>query len=492
MRQKIKHVLVFCSAPIWHTAIKIGCQGRSHHLRYANADSDVRADGYTDRDMAVRHAERLLAGLGLGGRARAAAAADHPAISWIRSGMAEVTGHRSGAPLMAPIGLAALADGALMALSSLSQDKVIAGMRGAAFLGTRSRLAGLGRQGAISAGGGCRLVRAADGFLAVSLVRPSDWDFVPAWLNADTGDWDGIERILAHRNLADVLERGRDLGIAVADASSERRSGAGKWHQPVARGIAQVAGRRSRPLVVDLSALWAGPLCTDLLGRLGAQVIKVESRTRPDGARQGPPDFYAALNGGKSSVLLDFGDAADRSALRTLIEAADIVVESSRPRGLSQIGIHAEEIVARRPGLTWIAISGHGRTEPEANWIGYGDDAGVAAGLSRCMERVHGEWLFCGDAIADPLTGLHAALLAWSSWVKGGGVLESLSLSGVIASAIEADGDLTVPERKARTRRWERLGLDAPDGLYDLPSPRGPVETLGASNRIALGELAPC
>ncbi|MDB5430129.1 MAG: hypothetical protein JWP35_1245 [Caulobacter sp.] len=449
------------------------------------------ADADPDERQASRHAEHLLAGLGLG--FQSADAPDHPAVSWVRSGMAEVTGRRDGPPLMAPVGLSAIADGALLALAALAPGSAFGGLRGAALLGQRGRLAGLTRQGAISPGGGCRLLGTADGVMAVSLVRPTDWDFAPAWLEDEVGGWDDVRRILGAWTTAQALERGRLLGLAVADAVGEPDAGASPvWHRTVARGAALTTGRRSAPLVVDLSALWAGPLCADLLGRMGARVIKVESRSRPDGARAGSEDFYAALNGGKASVVLDFGDGQDRAALAALIEAADIVIESARPRGLGQLGIHAEAIVARRPGLTWIAISGHGRGEPEAGWIGYGDDAGVAAGLSRCMHGVHGEWLFCGDAIADPLTGLHAALLAWASWQRGGGVLEAISLSGVAASALAADGDLTMPVRRERTRRWAALAQAEAGPLYDLPRPRGATEAAGASTRAILSECAPC
>ncbi|MFZ4605591.1 MAG: CoA transferase [Caulobacter sp.] len=442
-----------------------------------------------DAQSASLYAQRLLSELGFG--FRPLGAADHPAISWVRSGMAAVTGRQRGRPLMAPVGLSAIADGALLALTSLAPKSSIKDLRGAGLLGERSRLAGLSRQGAISAGGGCRLLPTADGVLAVSLVRSTDWDFAPAWLEADIGDWDDVGRVLADRSLAQVLEQGRCLGLAVADADPAP-GGPAVWRRTVARGPSRSSGGRGAPLVVDLSALWAGPLCTDLLGRLGARVIKVESRSRLDGARAGPADFHARLNGGKSSVMLDFNDAQDRAALQSLIEAADIVVESSRPRGLRQLGIHAEDIIARRPGLTWIAISGHGRSDPEADWIGYGDDTAVAAGLSRCMKDVYGDWLFCGDAVADPLTGLHAALLAWTSWQKGGGVLEEISLSGVVAFAMAADGDLTAVERRARTWRWRDLARGVEGQRYDLPGPRGLVQEPGASNQAILGGQSPC
>src|SRR3546814_9453555 len=102
---------------------------------------------------------------------------------------------------------------------------------------------------------------------------------------------------------------------------------------------------------------------------------------------------------------------------------ADSVNESSRPRALRQLGIEAEKRVCSRPGLTWIAISGYSRTVPEEDWIAYGDDAGAASGLSALLHRTTGQWAFVGDAIADPLTGIHAALAAWRNWRAGGSKL---------------------------------------------------------------------
>src|SRR4029453_19173112 len=96
------------------------------------------------------------------------------------------------------------------------------------------------------------------------------------------------------------------------------------------------------PLVVDLSSLWAGPLCAHLLGLQGARVVKVESTGRPDGARRGPAAFFDLLHGGPRGVARDLRDPAGAACLRRLLAAADVVVEASRPRALRQLGIEAE------------------------------------------------------------------------------------------------------------------------------------------------------
>ena len=137
------------------------------------------------------------------------------------------------------------------------------------------------------------------------------------------------------------------------------------------------------------------------------------------------------MNGGKESVALDFRNQEDLNTLRKLIAKADIIIEAARPRALDHLGIVAAELLAQRPGMVWLSITGYGRQSPMGDWIAYGDDAGVAAGLSWLMGGEQRDPVFCGDAIADPLTGLHAALLALASWQRGGGELLDVSLHKV-------------------------------------------------------------
>jgi len=103
-----------------------------------------------------------------------------------------------------------------------------------------------------------------------------------------------------------------------------------------------------------------------------------------------------------------------------------------------------------------VAISGYGREEPAANWVAFGDDAGVAAGLSRILRECTELPMFCADAIADPLTGLHAALAAWSSFMSGGGRLLSLALSDVVTHCIQFGGPVDTATLKERAVKWRR------------------------------------
>ena len=181
-------------------------------------------------------------------------------------------------------------------------------------------------------------------------------------------------------------------------------------------------------VVADLSALWAGPLCADLLGRAGADVVKVESVQRPDGARRGDPSFYALLNTGKRSEVVDLATSGGRAALAALLAEADVVIESSRPRALEHLGIVPADLLAG-DGRTqvWCSITGHGRSGAAARRVGFGDDAAVAGGL--VAYDGDGAPVFCADAAADPASGLVAAAAIVDRLAAGGRWLVDVALA---------------------------------------------------------------
>jgi len=347
---------------------------------------------------------------------------------WADSGAMWLTGHAGQPPRICTAPIALCAQGAWMALSAISQQRLPNVLDGHRLLGERAACAGFSRQGRTSAGGACTLYPTLDGFLALNLARDDDWDLLPALLEMETVVAQQLPGLLAQKEAHCLMHRARLLGLAAAVVQPPKASA--KWFTQ--RDCApRQSPQGQHPLVVDLSSLWAGPLCGQLLAECGARVIKVESITRPDGARGGPKQFYDLINSNKQSVAIDFNAAADRRLLQALLTQADIVIESARPRGLKQLGIDAEAILRNYPGKTWLSITGYGREEPNAHWIAYGDDAAVAAGLSWLCGGNQGDPVFCGDAIADPLTGLHAALLAYNAWLQGGGKLLDCSLFSV-------------------------------------------------------------
>ena len=193
------------------------------------------------------------------------------------------------------------------------------------------------------------------------------------------------------------------------------------------------AGRR--PLVVDLSSLWAGPLCGRLLRSAGARVVKVEGANRPDGARFGPPSFFALMNDGKEEFVVDLRTTTGIGELRELLCAADVVIEASRPRALEQLGLDARSLAGESAARAWVAITGYGLNPPEREWVAFGDDAAAAGGLVVWDDEGP---CFCADAVADPLTGLLAATAASIVLATGGRRLVDVALARAAAVAAVA------------------------------------------------------
>ncbi|MEO7247069.1 MAG: CoA transferase, partial [Novosphingobium sp.] len=228
---------------------------------------------------------------------------------------------------------------------------------------------------------------------------------------------------------------------------------------------------------IDLSALWAGPLCSHLLQLAGAQVVKVESRSRPDALRGADPAFFALLNGGKDSVSVDLAD----NAVHALIAKADIVIEAARPRALAQLGIDANALVAAKRGKVWITLTGHGALGHAADWIGFGDDCGVAGGLSAALREASGTIGFVGDAISDPLTGIASAGAAWQAWSSGNGGRIGLSMSGVAAQALADERAFDAEMLREELAAWGAASLRS-FAPVALRAPMGSVHPLGADS----------
>lgn len=301
-------------------------------------------------------------------------------------------------------------------------------------LSQRAAFFSLGVPAEWSANRSCRMVRALDGWIAVNLPRESDLELIPAWVGCvlEAEPWAAILQ-LAPTRLADALvEDAQRLGLAVARVGSVAAAGSAA---PLRRMAAGAARARRRPRMLDLSSLWAGPLCGALLAEAGAEVVKVESLGRPDGARA-TPGFFSRLNGGKASLVLDFARREDLTRLAAEIVAADVVITSGRPRAFAALGLEPEVLFAANPGLTWVAITGYGWTGADRNRVGFGDDAAAAGGLVRWTADGP---LFMGDALADPLTGLAATAGALHALELGGGLLVDAALArtaaGVAASA---------------------------------------------------------
>lgn len=382
---------------------------------------------------------------------------DAMAQDWSASGLAALTGMPDGPPDVSRAAVLSRARAVGSELSGLFGITVDA----AELLAGRAALSGLCRQGRISAGGATRLIAARDGWFALTLARPDDVDAVPAMLESEVAidyRWPAVTEWAGRRQVGDVAERARLLGLPVG-VLGETEAAA-----PVVR---RCGGRNpfhdyAGLLVVDLSSMWAGPLCGQLLARAGATVVKVESPTRPDGTRLGERRFFDWMNAGKLCYATDFGRPDN---LRQLLSVADVVIESSRPDALVHRGVGPADIPAR-DGRVWLRITGHGADGERAHWVGFGDDAAVSGGLVGSDPAGDGP-VFCGDAIADPLTGMHAALAVGESLHRGGGEVIEIALASVAAEyaalplvSAESVGPVAEPAGPVLLSRAGELGAD--------------------------------
>jgi len=301
-----------------------------------------------------------------------------------------------------------------------------------AALADRSADLALEPPGLRSPNGKCRLIEAADGWLAVNLARPEDVDLLPAWLGSATFEdpWVELTARARFRSWRDLVEGARLLGLPAAGVGEVA---AQTMDADLAPAGAAGAPKGADVQVVDLSTLWAGPLCGGLLAAAGARVTKVEDARRRDPGRTSTPDFYRRLNGAKAELELDFRDPAARARLRDRILQAGVVVTSARRRAFEQLDLAPETLFAGRPDLIWVAVSGYGWGETTADRVGFGDDAAAAGGLVRWTTE--GAPNFLGDALADPLTGMAAAVATLRALAQGGGVIVDAALARTAAGA---------------------------------------------------------
>jgi hypothetical protein len=216
-----------------------------------------------------------------------------------------------------------------------------------------------------------------------------------------------------------------------------------------------------RPLVVDLTALWAGPLATALLAAVGAEVVKIDPDCRPDGLRLHPP-VYEALNGAKTIIDLDLRSDSDRRRFEHLLARADLVIDSFSRRVMPNFGYGPETLHRHYPQLATLSIVAFPAGSPERDWVSYGPGVHAISGLAASPSPTGQET--AGTGGDEGLRHLRAAPIAYPDALAG--------LAAFAAAAELLTGTSCLPHREVSL-----LGSLRPllDGAVDAHAGAGPT-----------------
>lgn len=177
--------------------------------------------------------------------------------------------------------------------------------------------------------------------------------------------------------------------------------------------------------VVDLSRVLAGPSCTQILGDMGADIIKIERPGFGDDTRKwGPPfvrdqetgedtsesAYYLSCNRNKRSIAIDITKPEGQALVHDLLEKADILIENFKAGDLERYGLGWKQVAAKHPHIVYASITGFGQTGPLAGEPGYDLMAQAMGGMMSVTGEPNGEPMKIGVALSDITTGLYAAI----------------------------------------------------------------------------------
>jgi crotonobetainyl-CoA:carnitine CoA-transferase CaiB-like acyl-CoA transferase len=180
--------------------------------------------------------------------------------------------------------------------------------------------------------------------------------------------------------------------------------------------------------VLDLTSSLAGPVCTELLASLGADVVKVERPDDGDESRAWGPSMFFASNAGKRSLALDLKDPRGRDALLRLAARAGVLVESLRPGAAERLGVAPDHVRARAPDLVYCRIGAYGRVGPLADRPGYDPLMQAFAGIMSVTGDPAGPTVRVGVSLVDYATAWWAAIGVLAALHAGGGHTVEVSL----------------------------------------------------------------
>ena len=177
--------------------------------------------------------------------------------------------------------------------------------------------------------------------------------------------------------------------------------------------------------VIEIAQNLAGPYCAEILGHLGADVIKVERREGGDDTRGWGPPFlegagssFHAVNLGKRSVAVDLKDPAQVARLLPLIDQADVLVQNLRPGSMDALGLDAATLSARNPKLIYCSLGALGSVGPLKDRPGFDPMVQAFAGMMLMSGQEGGPPVRMGTQVLDHGTGMWAAIGVLAALVR--------------------------------------------------------------------------
>jgi crotonobetainyl-CoA:carnitine CoA-transferase CaiB-like acyl-CoA transferase len=170
--------------------------------------------------------------------------------------------------------------------------------------------------------------------------------------------------------------------------------------------------------VLDVSTILAGPLCCQILGDFGAEVIKIEHPTLGDGMRghgqskDGVPLWWKEVARNKRTLALSLSTREGAEIFRKLVATADVVVENFRPGTLERWGLGPDELLSINPGLVLVRLTGFGQTGPYSNRAGFGTLAEALSGFAHLTGTPEGPPTLPAFGLADTIAGITASSAA--------------------------------------------------------------------------------
>ena len=246
-------------------------------------------------------------------------------------------------------------------------------------------------------------------------------------------------------------------------------------------------------VVLDLTQILAGPMCTMVLADLGADVIKVEKPNGgDDNRRMGPPfvgDWSAgflAANRNKRSLVVDLRQEAGQTVLKRMVKGADAVVENFRPGVMGRLGLGFDELARDNPKLVYCSISGFGGTGPYANRGGFDLVAQGVSGLMSITGHPGMPPAKVGVPITDLTAGLFAANGVQAAYIhalktgRGQQVDTSLMEAGIAYTVWEssvyfAEGEIPGPLGSAHRVSAPYQALRTKDGYLNIGAATQPT-----------------